>query len=722
MKLPKIKSLLKREPTRLVLDGREFMLKDGVWVQTKGTTLNYSGQTLHNWGQDAYKGAGAPTNYSRPFERHPLVFRAISVIAESGGAVDLKLSRYTSSGEREEITSGIEYETLMAPNPEMSTDMLISQILGFMQMACGEAFVRVVRSGSVRRLIIINPERVGMERLKDGSIRFTIDDEPVNANEIIHFKRAFNPYDDLRGIGPLQAAAMVYMDDFDVRRYNRDLVQGGGMPAGFVSFANGEWPTDEQMKQFRDQIDKAQKSQRKIIGIGGGTWQSAGMSTEELAFLETRKLTFREIGGVFGVPPSKLGDYERDQADSQVQKLDFWDTTMIAQLRLLADILRLNMWKISGTSQYAQREIVPYFDFSEVPELVQREMEMRKADRDDLMAGLTTINRVLRRRNEETVPWGDVWWKPMGLTPVEDAENYVDIDPNSGPGAEEPEDDNATDKPTGGDDTYTPPVPKKHAKQHKSVDVTDNLVWLAFVLRTGGFEERMKAALVQSLEEVEDEELKSLGLTTAGARVSRNQILFDMNEFIKKLISRSKPILRDAQNAGGDRGLRMVGAGAAFKIDAREAVAFLNKQSQRFAVPVAETTWNKLQASLSEGFQRGETERELADRVRMVMSVRRYEAARTARTESAAAMNGGITLGFDQSGTVESKVWVTAGDEHVRTEPEGGHRAASGQEVPLHEHFDVGGEKLEFPGDPNGSASNVINCRCTVVPGKIRRD
>jgi hypothetical protein len=39
--------------------------------------------------------------------------------------------------------------------------------------------------------------------------------------------------------------------------------------------------------------------------------------------------------------------------------------------------------------------------------------------------------------------------------------------------------------------------------------------------------------------------------------------------------------------------------------------------------------------------------------------------------------------------------------------------------IPLNESFDVGlraggTEKLMYPGDPEGSAENVINCRCVI--------
>lgn len=44
------------------------------------------------------------------------------------------------------------------------------------------------------------------------------------------------------------------------------------------------------------------------------------------------------------------------------------------------------------------------------------------------------------------------------------------------------------------------------------------------------------------------------------------------------------------------------------------------------------------------------------------------------------------------------------------------HQQASGQIRPVSEPFDVAGEKLMYPRDPNGSAWNTIGCHCLVAP------
>jgi hypothetical protein len=63
---------------------------------------------------------------------------------------------------------------------------------------------------------------------------------------------------------------------------------------------------------------------------------------------------------------------------------------------------------------------------------------------------------------------------------------------------------------------------------------------------------------------------------------------------------------------------------------------------------------------------------------------------------------------------VELKTWLTSGDTEVRdSHISAGMKYAEG--IPLEQPFEVGGELLMYPGDPAGSAANIINCRCLEI-------
>jgi len=117
----------------------------------------------------------------------------------------------------------------------------------------------------------------------------------------------------------------------------------------------------------------------------------------------------------------------------------------------------------------------------------------------------------------------------------------------------------------------------------------------------------------------------------------------------------------------------------------------------------------------------GKTLKETTSEVFKVMKSPRFyrwQAERIARTETTGAANYGAVQSGAVSGFVMQKRWISALDGRTR-DP---HARANGQKVNEKEPFNVGGERMMYPGDPNASAGNVVNCRCTiaVVPKRDR--
>lgn len=123
---------------------------------------------------------------------------------------------------------------------------------------------------------------------------------------------------------------------------------------------------------------------------------------------------------------------------------------------------------------------------------------------------------------------------------------------------------------------------------------------------------------------------------------------------------------------------------------------------------------------LGKGVAEGDSPRRLALRVQAVFVVTdnpwwENRAATVAATEVGGAENAGRLAGAaylqDTTGKTILKVWRAHDDERTRV----AHHDADGQEHPLTQPFTVGGEQLMHPGDPKGSAGNVIRCRCSLM-------
>lgn len=121
-----------------------------------------------------------------------------------------------------------------------------------------------------------------------------------------------------------------------------------------------------------------------------------------------------------------------------------------------------------------------------------------------------------------------------------------------------------------------------------------------------------------------------------------------------------------------------------------------------------------LTSSLTEGSLLGEGIDALRDRVLDLFTSSESRARTIARTTVVGSANGATHDAYE---TVQEKIgplakeWIATSDERTRDT----HWEADGQTVGYDEPFEVGDDLLQYPGDPSGSAEEVINCRCAVA-------
>nr|WP_299488612.1 phage minor head protein [uncultured Allomuricauda sp.] len=95
----------------------------------------------------------------------------------------------------------------------------------------------------------------------------------------------------------------------------------------------------------------------------------------------------------------------------------------------------------------------------------------------------------------------------------------------------------------------------------------------------------------------------------------------------------------------------------------------------------------------------------------------RWQIERIVRTETTAAANQGAIRAGESSNIVWEKEWISSKDARTRRRPDDvfDHFDIDGLRVPKGQKFNIQGDLLDYPGDPNGQPANVINCRCTVA-------
>ena len=123
--------------------------------------------------------------------------------------------------------------------------------------------------------------------------------------------------------------------------------------------------------------------------------------------------------------------------------------------------------------------------------------------------------------------------------------------------------------------------------------------------------------------------------------------------------------------------------------------------------------WSRqhIQSALLQGILQGESIPNLTRRLEGVYDMEHRAAIRYARTMTTGAESAGRIDGYRRAqdlGIELEQQWLAILDNRTRHS----HRLMDGQHVPVGEVFSNG---CEYPGDPDGPAEEVWNCRCTLI-------
>lgn len=140
-------------------------------------------------------------------------------------------------------------------------------------------------------------------------------------------------------------------------------------------------------------------------------------------------------------------------------------------------------------------------------------------------------------------------------------------------------------------------------------------------------------------------------------------------------------------------------------------------------IEIADTTRRDVMRSIDESWQAGDSIPRTAAKIRAAGSeISKTRSLLIARTELIGAINaaahalGTISNEYTPAGGAPLlKIWLTAEDEKVRdTHVDAGDAYGAGSGIPLDAAFQVGDSAMQFPGDQNGAAEEVCNCRCAL--------
>ena len=167
-------------------------------------------------------------------------------------------------------------------------------------------------------------------------------------------------------------------------------------------------------------------------------------------------------------------------------------------------------------------------------------------------------------------------------------------------------------------------------------------------------------------------------------------------------------------HAGREAAVRRYPIDVSFDVVPQNVLDEFATWSSQMTGQVMETMTSDVTNLVRGAHKEGLTIDEIAGQVNDVFDndLKDWQARRTARTATISSSNAGQHSAYQDANSVIGTEWVATGDSRTRA----AHAAADGQVVGTDGTFVVGGENLRYPGDPSGSASNIIHCRCTTRP------
>ena len=336
----------------------------------------------------------------------------------------------------EELKSGRIHDLFHRPNQHLSRYDLWKETAAWWHLE-GEAFWWFgpdYSGGIPKEIYVLNPRRLQSEITDGGGVYDELmsrgrrwfyqcghEQIPIFSDELIHFKD-FNPWNPLRGVSPLVSLGLELEQDYYANKANSTLLKNNAIPQGLLKTDQTLRPEEADAIERRWESKYGQvKAGRKIAVLGKGTsFEALSFNPDVVKLFELKKWNLYTILAKYGIPPRVANISDRSTAlsgkDTKEQHSAFWQYTLIPILRQFEQILESQFFLRFGLKEAGR------FDLWDIPELQDNEDAQSQRDIAEINAGLKTINDVLKERGKEPKTWGDIWYRPKNLVPMNDGQ------------------------------------------------------------------------------------------------------------------------------------------------------------------------------------------------------------------------------------------------------------------------------------------------------------
>lgn len=533
------------------------------------------------------------------------------------------------------------------------------------------------------------------------------------------------PNDVRQPVSPLQATryavTLAVMSD----RYNHAFLKNGAVPATVVT--TEAFSSDDERQAFQkgwaqryQGPDRAGRTAFHEVGDGEGPVGDAidiktlGLAQKDAEFAKSHLQALKEVAYGLGVPWSKIDSADRTFSNAEAEERSWMLEKVVPFLETLADEINHQLAHRLGSE-------VGWFDLSGVEAL-------RPKPRFTFAEGIQGVDAGLLLPAEVRDEFG---LDPDVALPEVVAPEQPALPPAPAPVAELEEPPTMPDVEPTPTRTRVPEVRALTAEQQEQRRAT---IWRRNDAALRGLEARFARAWSDYFKRQAKAVVGQLTGKRTAARLTAASTARELRADLgiggpldPAEIARWRAAALDLADlmhtAATTAGVTRVNNafGVSFDLEAPFVQDFIRARANQLAGQVTDSTYSAVQQALADGVANGASIDDLASAVQDVFTNASTNRAKTiARTEVISASNGSATLTASQlpPDVCAGMEWISTRDDRTRgndEKDEFDHLSVDGQVVAMGAPFEVGGESLLYPGDPDGDGGNVINCRCTTA-------
>ena len=640
------------------------------------------------------------------FKNCMTVFACVTLLSKGAAGIPWQLFKMPVSRDtkKEEIYSHELLDRIRRPNPHCGQASFIENLTAFYFIAGNSYMLQLSPSaGPPRELHYLFPHLV---RIMPGTRAQPVATYNYYANprqpdeyepeDVLHLK-AFHPLNSYYGLPPLEVAAKGIDIANMTMNWNMKLLQNDMRPPGIIKIEGDldKEDKDDLKADLKANYQGFDNVAMPLIFEGGQDWIQTALSPKDLDWITGDKMNMRKICSVLNVASELIGDSE-NKTYSNVKEAykALYTKAILPFLDFFRD--ELNNWLVP---KWGDERLRLDYNRDSIEELKE---EMSAVYERMEKAWWLRLNekRLACGFDEDPAPEANQIYLPISLVPL-------------GTAAAPKDDGNG-----GAKSTKKPSFWQKQENKER--------LWIHFARRV----EAKERALLDPLNKFFTAQAKRVR-----AALARYQTLPEID--IMKLLDEQEETKLYLKQFEGQYLSHFLHAGragiqAAFgklldlEADWKAEEGFIISGELRKKViemimdsgtKLCQTSLKKVANQIIKAQGEGITVEAATQAIFDKLTSLGVTRSRTfARTEMAKVENFGQLEGYKQTQIVERKGWLCAfvpdsRDSHIAADAE-----YSDNPIALDDFFQVGGDSMQYPGDPGGSAANVVNCLCATYP------